>query len=550
MIKVFLVEDEFAIREGIRRTVNWEKEGFVLCGEAGDGEMAYPLILKEKPEILITDIRMPFMDGLELCRLVKEALPSVRILILSGYDDFSYAQEAIRIGVEEYLLKPLSEDMLLAKLRTVAEKIREEQASERAIEQYQIEREEIRYLERQQFFRDIVDGKVTVQQSLAKGKELGVEITSAWYSVVLVQIREKEEHYAPGGRSAREEEMLAFLRELRERLPFLLLYEHTDGAGCLIVKADSEEEILARQETVIGELQAEAQNHRDVIYFIATGCPVDRLRDIRQSYREAVKMFAERYVYDESRVFRYGEKKAPAAVFGENGRSGINFRNLDAGRISQKYITNFMRGGSAAETDDFVADFFAGMGEEAVRSYLLRQYVVTSAVLCAIAFLEELGLSREEADKVIGGSEAAGSRAQTYEESKRCLKEILDKVTELRNQTAERKYNRLIHDAQAYIEKNYASGDISLQSVAASVGVSPNHFSSIFRQETGETFIDFLTHVRMEHAKELLLCTPMRTAEIGFEVGYNDPHYFSYAFRKAAGMSPREFRNAGKRDSE
>ena len=88
-----------------------------------------------------------------------------------------------------------------------------------------------------------------------------------------------------------------------------------------------------------------------------------------------------------------GEKKAPAAVFGENGRSGINFRNLDAGRISQKYITNFMRGGSAAETDDFVADFFAGMGEEAVRSYLLRQYVVTSAVLCAIAFLEELGLS-------------------------------------------------------------------------------------------------------------------------------------------------------------
>ena len=327
MIKVFLVEDEYAIREGIRRTVNWEKEGFVLCGEAGDGEMAYPLILKEKPEILITDIRMPFMDGLELCRLVKEALPSVRILILSGYDDFSYAQEAIRIGVEEYLLKPLSEEMLLTKLRAVAEKIREEQASERAIEQYQIEREEIRYLERQQFFRDIVDGKVTVQQSLSKGKELGVEITSAWYGVVLVQIREKEEHYAPGGRSAREEEMLAFLRELRERLPFLLLYEHTDGAGCLIVKADSEEEILARQETVIGELQAEAQNHRDVINFIATGCPVDRLRDIRQSYREAVKMFAERYVYDESRVFRYGEKKAPAAVFGENGRSGINFRN-------------------------------------------------------------------------------------------------------------------------------------------------------------------------------------------------------------------------------
>ena len=105
-IKVFLVEDEIVIRDGIRKSINWEKEGYDFAGEASDGELAYPKILKAKPDILITDIKMPFMDGLELSRLVRKELPDIKILILSGYDEFEYAKTAIKIGVTEYLLKP------------------------------------------------------------------------------------------------------------------------------------------------------------------------------------------------------------------------------------------------------------------------------------------------------------------------------------------------------------------------------------------------------------------------------------------------------------
>lgn len=112
-IKVFLVEDEMVIRRGIKNSIDWEKEGYIFCGEASDGELAYPMIIKEKPDILITDIRMPFMDGLELCKLVKKELPNIKILILSGYDEFDYAKEAIRLGVTEYLLKPISSGKLL-----------------------------------------------------------------------------------------------------------------------------------------------------------------------------------------------------------------------------------------------------------------------------------------------------------------------------------------------------------------------------------------------------------------------------------------------------
>ena len=112
MLKTFLVEDEVVIREMIKKMIPWEQYGFELAGEASDGEMALPLILKSKPDLLITDIKMPFMDGLTLCKLVKKELPGIKIVILSGYDDFNYAKQAINIGVEDYLLKPITLEVL------------------------------------------------------------------------------------------------------------------------------------------------------------------------------------------------------------------------------------------------------------------------------------------------------------------------------------------------------------------------------------------------------------------------------------------------------
>ena len=125
MLKVFLVEDEVVMRNGIKNNIPWEQEGFEFAGEASDGELAYPLIKKEKPDILITDIRMPFMDGLELSRLVKKELPQIKIIILSGYNEFDYAKTAINIGVTDYLLKPISSAKLLEAVKKVADMIEE-----------------------------------------------------------------------------------------------------------------------------------------------------------------------------------------------------------------------------------------------------------------------------------------------------------------------------------------------------------------------------------------------------------------------------------------
>ena len=136
MVKVFLVEDEVIIRHGIRDNIDWASHGFEFAGEAGDGEYAYPLILKAQPDILVTDIKMPFMDGLELSRLVKKTLPRTRIIVLSGYNEFEYAKEAIKIGISDYLLKPVSSAGLIDALKKAADEIREEREKSRLLERY------------------------------------------------------------------------------------------------------------------------------------------------------------------------------------------------------------------------------------------------------------------------------------------------------------------------------------------------------------------------------------------------------------------------------
>ena len=142
MLKVFLVEDEFVIREGIKNNTDWKAHGYEFCGEAGDGELAYPMIQRLRPDIVITDIRMPFMDGLELSRLIRRELPDIEIIILSGYQEFEYAKEAIKLGVAQYLSKPINGEELLAELEELSAKIEEKRRATQIRERYLKEMEE------------------------------------------------------------------------------------------------------------------------------------------------------------------------------------------------------------------------------------------------------------------------------------------------------------------------------------------------------------------------------------------------------------------------
>lgn len=171
MLKVFLVEDEFVVREGIKNNIDWVGEGFRFYGEAADGELAYPLIQSEQPDIIITDIRMPFMNGLELSRLVKKELPQSKIIILSGHEEFSYAQEAIKIGVTEYLLKPIDGAELVKVVKRVGQQIILDRMEKENIERYRHEMEENEIDVKRRLFNEIIGGSLSIATILERGKE-------------------------------------------------------------------------------------------------------------------------------------------------------------------------------------------------------------------------------------------------------------------------------------------------------------------------------------------------------------------------------------------
>lgn len=535
MIKVFLVEDEIVMREGIKNNVDWEREGFEFAGEASDGELAYPLIQKTRPDILITDIKMPFMDGLELSRLVKQEMPDIKILILSGYDEFEYAKEAINIGITDYLVKPIAGAKLLEAVKKVGKIIEEERQQKLFLQTFEKERLENTQLIRQKLFRSLASGQKPVSEILKEGKKAGFDLVADQYNIVLLQIFAdgKAEGYSEAQNAAEQD-----IESMTEKMPEVLMVELGLEGWAFIIKETSEEKKL--EETLkdfLERLQDIIASYEGVEYFAGVGKAVARLSELNRCFEEANKAFSYRYLKKRNQVIYSGAEMDEPSVDEELKLSSLNLEKLD-----RKSIDQFLKTGLKSEVVHFIDEYFASLGERNVQSLMFRQYVTMDMYFATVAVLEQLGYESRELVERCGDFETMAAVFSTVEQTKGYLQNIFETAIELREKVSQKKYSSLLKDARAYIEQNYDNEDISLNTVAASVNLSPNHFSTIFSQETGRTFIEFLTYVRMEKAKELLRTTSMRTAEIAFAVGYKDPHYFSYLFKKTQECTPREFR--------
>lgn len=536
MIKIFLVEDEIAIRKGIKNSIDWEKEGYEFVGEAGDGELAYPMILKTKPDILITDIKMPFMDGLQLSKLVRKELPATKILILSGYDEFEYAKEAIKLQVAEYLLKPISSAKLLDVLAQVKEVIRQEQEEKELIKKYKEDMKENRELEKERFLNQIITQNLSLAQILETGESLGMDLSAPLYNVLLLKITEN------GGK----QETYAEIESALDTLSGVFSFRRGVDEWLFLLTADDAEKMERRIESCRKTVrQITEKTDPPVEYFGALGNPVERLREIKNSLKEAEKKFAFQYFKKWNQILEIpvrdvGSSENPQTEKKENEELLISSVQVD--KLNHKIIENFIHTGLRREVSNFVDDYFMSMGEKSVQSLMFRQYVAMDFYLAAVAFLERLGFSSKELVERCGDLKEMEQVIQTIEQTKEYIKKVLDATLECRESVSRKRYSDLLKEAVSYIEHHYEEEDISLNQVAASVNISPSHFSTIFSKEMGETFIEYLTNVRMERAKQLLRSSTMKTAEIAYAVGYKDAHYFSYLFKKVQKCTPREFR--------
>lgn len=532
MLKVFLVEDEFVVREGIKRNIDWKSHGYEFCGEAGDGELAFPMIQKLKPDIVITDIRMPFMDGLTLSRLIKKELPWIEIIILTGYEEFEYAKEGIKIGIAQYLSKPINGEELLKEVDAIAARIREKRKEWEIREKYKKEMEENFLTYRKNLFQYLVTGTKSMEELLDIANRLDLDLSAIWYNIVLLKIQSQKHAHNEYSDSIVEIEQR--LKELDSSPSFIMFDRNLEGQA-LLFKADSMEQLEQIQADYFERLKGVLAGYKQIRYFGGVGKPVNRLREIPLSFECASHAFAHRYLMEESLILSSDKMKVQKSY---EEKETFDLSNINPKQIDRGKIREFLKFGDGEEVIYFVEEFFKDLNG-AMKSKLFRQYIIIDIYFNVADFVEGMQFQKDEIESIDSCSETL----QNEENARNYVVRMIKKALDLREKAASNRYGDIADQVMEYIEKNYADEELSLNMVAAYVNFSPNHLSMIFSQQTGQTFSKYLTDYRMNKAKELLRCTGKRSSTIGLEVGYKDPHYFSYLFKKTQGMTPTQYRS-------
>lgn len=531
MIRVFLVEDEFVIREGIKKNINWNENGYEFCGDAADGELAYPLILKCKPDIVITDIKMPFMNGLELSRLIKKELPDTEIIILSGYEEFEYAKEAISIGVAEYLLKPVTGEELLNNLNIISDKIREKKQEKALYAQYRREIEEGFVKEKRELFDELIKNNGSVSKLIAKAGKLGIDITAVCYNILLLDYSiENQRKYEYSKELIKIDEEI---EKLAEDFGIILFERDIEGKAFLIM-GDNQEELNSKINGLINTLENLFANFSKVRYFGGLGSIALRLGELSNSFEHAGRAFAHRYFNSGSSIITADELDNSNVY----AKTSFNLNDVSPEQINRNRILDFLKQGDIDETGYFVEEFFKNVASGAAGSTIFRQYLVVDAFFAVSEFLRSI---QQDVTQITAIAED-GKVFESVSASIEYVTEIISTAITLRDSIASNRYGSIVEQVTEYIAKYYTNEDLSISEIASTLNFSPNHLSMIFRNQTGQTIVKFLTDYRLKQAKQLLKCTSLRSSEIAVKVGYKDPHYFSYLFKKTLGMTPTQYR--------
>ena len=517
MMRIFIADDEEIIRDGIRNCIEKEKERFLFVGEASDGEMALPMLMEMKPDVLIADICMPFMDGLELAKLVRRAMPWMRIIFLSGHDEFEYAQQAVSIRADAYLLKPIDSLKLVRTLEEVAMRMEQEQRQYFNAAQNASRTEQESEALREHFLNALLSGEISAADAAEQGIQWGLPLAPRQCIVCLMRLEQPGNTVQVRALAARtfenQEGVIWFFRG-GERL-ILLLWGET------------EEEIRERAYEAAQNLRHEIRQFLNQDTLTAIGMPVGRVSALRESYRTAKEALWSAAACAEGGVFGYTDIKS-----GKPQKSNFDYFAGSTLQDKLRHIT-------LEDVSQFVDIYFGNTTEQDMQSMLYRYYLLMDLLVTAARVAGELDSGEITAPN---DPQAVLQCAATLEGTKEYAAEVLGQLARLCYRHQNIRYSAEIQRAKEFIRANYSDSSLSLHMVAAEVGFSPNHFSTIFSQETGQTFVEYLTQIRLEAAKELLLQSDSRMSDIAFTVGYSEPHYFSYLFKKHVGMTPRDYR--------
>ncbi len=493
-----IVDDEELFREGMAMDVDWESCDMELAGLAEDGRKALKMIERIHPDIVVTDIRMPKMNGLELIEQARSIYKDLQFIILTGHDEFEYAQKAVRLGVCDFLLKPLDEGDLEKLLLQQKNRILEERKALRE--------------------RDIRNAFLLVSPSENNHRD-------DWNGIIVVKYEESSSP-VPG-----EEDFFSAVQRVVSPLTYASILENRSSAMVICVTASERAILEEKTSYLIRSLRIDRELKEHFSFSLGIGSFHQGTDQLNRSFDEARRSLNQSFIEGRNKTY-YFDDLEEARLEGSFDRSGLEYGDL-------LYALRTGDRESMHDSLNLLIKNTALMGKDSFAYGLL---VVGNVFTEALKIIEESGSS---SSGLLGNPMAVYERitsCQTLEEMFRQLRSSLDTLIEHQALKRSGGNSLLLDNIKAYIRLHYSDPNLSLQQTAEHFHISQGHLCSVFSSASESTFKEYLTEVRIRKACELILSSHMMVYEIAEKVGYNNPTYFNSVFKKAMGITPLQFK--------
>jgi len=537
MKTIFFVDDEELVLEWLHNTINWEELGIHVAGQSSNSTEALERIKECKPNILITDIYMPGINGIQMIKQLKEILPSMKVIVLSGYADFQYAQQALQYGAEDYLLKPIDNDKVIDVINRVARLLDKEMEERKERELLRKQVHESLPALKEKFLCEFLSGIYNpdyVTEEMLKSFNLDGKVS---FAVILVNV-DKPYEYTKENNGMNK--LISFyeiknicMEVLNEyMLDTGLTVLHQGEIVCILKYYPGMPQPLEKSPDplrIAMEIQERVENKLKLKTTIAISNRYEGVSAICRCYEEACNAIKHKLLRGPGSIIHIQDIMPVKHVLPYPIDYERRLLNAISSRDQATAITK-------------LEELFSYLRKENINSIAFLQRLCLEITAIAGRMAYNIGGSMEEAFGKDFNPIVGIMNCDTLDAFFSYLKNIILTLINYIDSKNISKTKSIISRAVEYIKDNFAK-DISIDEIAEYIGISNNYFSLLFKQEMGVNFVDFLTSYRIEMAKKLLANKEFKVYEIGEKVGYSNSKYFSQVFKKITGMSPADYRN-------
>jgi two-component system response regulator YesN len=541
MYKIILIDDEDEVREGIKRKTDWMACGFELVGDFDNGRDALDAVDSLNPDVVITDICMPFMDGLELTEYITERQRDVKVVIVTGYEDFDYAKQAIRLKVHDYLLKPINSEEFTGFLRNMKLELDENRRQKEDIYRLKHQLNQSLPLLRERFLERMISSRLSQDEIHRRFQYFQLALTGTHYVALVADI----DDFTRDNQKRAEEtdaELLRFaafniVQEIFEQDHQGIVFRTRDDKIAVILSGGSDM-VNTHSQMLAEHARYSVEKYLRLTVTFGIGTPWSSLETISKSFQKALSALDYRFLLGHNQVISIDDLEYGRAV------DHVQYHEWEQALLSA------MKSGKTNQVAIVLQDWMddlksSGCSVNQCHGWFQRLLVSLTNLV------QEIGFDSADSVEVLGENPFSHiATMKTMEEVRQWLTATCHRMILFFSEKRTHVTHSQMLQALAYIREHYNDEHCSLQQVCSHIYMSISYFSAMFKQHTGLTFVEYLTRFRLEKAKELLTVTQFKTYDIAARVGYNDPQYFSVIFKRNLGMTPKEYRSMRKKGIE